>query len=143
MSQVNSTTALSTGWWRWPLVPFAAVLGALVGSALFFLFQWGAMKMQGGFREDGWWFLYIMPVMQAAAFGYFYTWISCAVAPRGKFITGVVMVTTLFVFLVLLLLFAWLKPPVQTGPAIQATLGAIATGIACILGLVQARDEHG
>jgi len=78
----------------------------------------------------------------SAVFGYLYVLISCAVAPRGKFITGVVMATLLFGFCALFLVIAWLKPPVDIGVAMQATISVIATGIAAIVALMQAHNEH-
>lgn len=129
------------GWWRWPLVPLAAVLGALAGSLALFFVLWLSMKMRGDFNENGWLYLYIIPLMQAATFGYLYTWISCAVAPRGKFITGVVMVTTLLALHAVALIFVWQRSP-DTGAAIQVTVSGIAIGIACIVGLIHAHEEH-
>jgi hypothetical protein len=129
-------------WWRWPLVPFAAILGSILGAAAFLLLQWVAMKVHGGFSEDGWMFKYILPVVQSAVFGYLYAMISCAVAPKGKVITGVVMVTVLFVLFIALLVFAWVRPPLQVGPAVQATISIIAAGIAAVVALLHARDEY-
>lgn len=143
MLDTNSKVSTTIGWWRWPLVPLGAILGAMLGAVAFMLFQWVGMKMHGGFSEDGWMFKYILPVMQSAVFGYLYAMISCAIAPRGKVITGVIMVTLLFAFFAILLFVAWLKPPVDTGAAIQATVSVIASSIAAVVALMQANDEHG
>jgi hypothetical protein len=101
------------------------------------------MKMQGGFSEDGWWFLYIMPVMQAAVLGWAFTQSAAHIAPRGKFISAVVMVTLLLALFLGVLVFGWASPKVSVGTAVQATIGTVATAIACIVTLVQIREEEG
>ena len=68
-------------WWRWPLLPFAAVAGALAGSIVATLLMWLGMKLQGGFSEEGWYFRYVMPVIASSIFGFIYTLISCEMAP--------------------------------------------------------------
>lgn len=128
------------GWWRWPLLPFAAFAGAMAGSAAFMLLQWVSMKMQGGYSEDGWFFLYIVPLMQSAMFGYLYALISCHVAPYGKFIAGVVMVTILVGGLLLLLALMWIKLEFSK-ELIQPTLAVIAISITSVSTLVSLRDE--
>lgn len=129
-------------WWRWPLLPFATLIGSVLGSALIYMLQWLGMKMSGGYTEDGWMFKYVLPVMQSAVFGYLYARIACYVAPRGKVIAGVVMVTLLLATFAVFLLVAWIRPPVHTGAAIQATIGVIAAGIAAVVGLIQAHEEQ-
>jgi uncharacterized membrane protein YvlD (DUF360 family) len=138
--QIHST-GVAQGWWRWPLLPFAAVAGALVGSVLASLLMWFGMKLQGGYTEDGWYFRYVMPVISSAIFGYLYAHISCEMAPCGKIIAGTVMVTTLGLFGLLISVLAWTIPDYPIGEAIQVTVGTVATMIAAVLTLIDASNK--
>ena len=129
-------------WWRWPLLPFAAVAGALAGSIIAVLFLWFGMKLQGGFSEDGWYFRYVMPVISSAIFGYLFAHISCEMAPRGKVIAGTVMVTILGLFGLLGIVLAWIVPDYPVGQAIQATVGTVATMIAAVVTLMDAPSKY-
>ena len=132
----------SNQWWRWPLMPIAAVAGAVVGSALFGLIQWFGMKLQGGFSEDGWMYQYIVPAMTSAAFGWLFTYISCAVAPRGKVIAGTVMTTILVLTGVANLFLVWGLQKYGTGEAVRLTVGSVVASAAGIAALVQAHTEY-
>lgn len=131
----------SSQWWIWPLLPFAAVLGASIGAFLLTLMQWFGMKMQGGFSEDGWYFLYILPVISSVAFGWLYAYITLYLAPKGKVVTASVMVTVLGVISAIGLLFMWLNPLRELGEAIQASLGSITTMIAAIATIVTQKED--
>ncbi len=138
----QSESSVASEWWRWPLVPIAAFVGGALGSFLFGLIQWLGMKVQGGFTEDGWMYRYILPVITSAAFGWFYAWISCAVAPRGKVITGTVMITILFLVGATSVTIAWLAPQYQIGDAMQITIGSIASFVAAVFVLVQVHADE-
>jgi hypothetical protein len=140
---MNGNNSLAHGWWRWPLLPFAALIGAMLGSALFMAFQWLAMKFRGDFNEDGWYFLYIMPVIQSAIFGWLYVLITYKIAPQGKFIAGIVMTTILILLSLCMIAFAWFGPYHITKEAVRATVGLIAMSIAAVISLIAARDEYG
>jgi hypothetical protein len=129
-------------WWRWPLLPFAAVAGALAGSIVATLFMWFGMKFQGGFSEDGWYYRYVIPVIASAIFGFIYTLISCEMAPRGKLITGTVMVTILGLFGLLSIILTWAMPDFPVGDAIQSTVGTIASMIAAVMTLMDVSSKH-
>lgn len=129
-------------WWRWPLVPIAALAGGIAGSALLTLIQWFGMKMQGGFSEDGWMYQYVVPTMTVAAFGWLFVHVSCQVAPRGKVITGTVMTTLLVLLGIANLFLVWGLQRYGTGEAIRLTIGSVVTSIAGIVALVQAHTEH-
>lgn len=128
----------SCQWWIWPLLPFAAVIGASIGAFLLTLMQWFGMKMQGGFSEDGWYFLYILPVISSAVFGWLYAYITLYLAPKGKVVTASVMVTVLGVISAM---FMWLNSHRELGEAIQASLGSITTMIAAIATIVTQKDD--
>lgn len=136
------TDRQTADWWRWPLVPFAAVFGGTVGAFLFGVVQWLGMKLQGGFSEDGWMYRYIVPFLVSCAFGWLYAYCACAVAPRGKLIAGVVMTTLLFLLGLLSIAIVWLSEKYSLGPAIQITIGTVATLIAAVTALVQVHSEQ-
>lgn len=129
-------------WWRWPLLPFASFVGATLGATLFTAIQWLGMKMTGGFSEDGWFFLYVLPVISSAAFGWLYAWITCYVAPAGKVIAGVVMVTVLALLSILGLAIAWHWNEYPTIENVRTTLATIAMLVAAIAALVQIHSEQ-
>jgi hypothetical protein len=140
MNQISKSVAQD--WWRWPLLPFAAIAGALAGSIIAILFLWFGMKLQGGFSEDGWYFRYVMPVISSAIFGYLYTHRSCEMAPRGKVIAGTVMVTILGLFGLLSFVLAWAIPDYSVGQAIQTTVGTVATMIAAVSTLMEGASKY-
>ena len=123
-------------WWRWPLMPVAAIAGAMLGTLAIGIFMWLGMKFQGGYNEDGWYFRYIMPVFTSGIFGYLYAKISYTVAPSGKLIAGVVMATVLGILVLLSAVLGWVIPSYSTGQAIQATVASIATMIGSVIALV-------
>jgi hypothetical protein len=136
------TSKEPSGWWKWPLLPFASIIGAMIGAMLLTLLQWFGMKMQGGFSEDGWYFLYVLPVISSIAFGWLFVLITLNVAPRGKVIAAIVMTTILGVIIVFSLIFIWLNPVEGIGSAIQSTVGSIATMISAIVSIVNYREEY-
>lgn len=112
-------------WWRWPLLPFAAVGGGMAASVAAALFFWLSAKF-AGFGEEGWYFRYIVPLFVSGVFGHVFVRITCGMAPQGKVIAGTVMVTILGVFCLLSAVLAWYMPDYSTGFAIQNTVGSIA-----------------
>ncbi|MBF5037935.1 hypothetical protein INP77_00370 [Methylophilus sp. 13] len=132
----------SSQWWRWPLLPFASILGGLLGSMLFVFLHWLLMKFQGDFHEDGWWFRYILPTISSGVFGWLYIYITFRVAPKGKVIAGVVMTTILGIFTIFSIVASWYLSSNSMINAIQQTIGALAAFIFAIVGLVQMKDEQ-
>ena len=137
----NTSDKTSSQWWRWLLLPIAASVGGIAGSALFGLVQWIGMKFQG-FSEDGWMFLYILPALISGTFGWLYVYISCAVAPRGKVIAGTVMTTLLVVTGLTNLFDVWGLQLYGTGDTVRLTICSIVASAAGIAALVQAHSEH-
>lgn len=136
---LSSQAAVRNQWWRWPLLPFAAIAGALASSAACVLFVWFSMKFQGGYTEDGWYYLYVMPLMASATFGYVYALIAITVAPCGKVIAGTVLVTLLAVFGALTAFVAWVSPSSTITYAIQSTLSTVSMLCAALVVLL---GEH-
>lgn len=122
-------------WWRWPLMPVAALGGAILGSIIMGIIMWLGMKFQGGFNEDGWYFLYIMPLFTSGVFGYLYAIISYKMAPSHNLIAGIVMVTVLGVIGLLGIVLAWALPEYSVGQSVQATVGTVATMVGAIIAL--------
>lgn len=135
------TSDKSSQWWRWPLMPFAAVIGALLGTLLITGFNWLGMKM-AGFSENGWWYLYIRPLIQAGLFGGIYSWIAYSIVPRGGLIASTVMSTILGVLAVIVLWFAWNATQATVGSRIGDTIYTIALIAGCVVGLRMAHDEE-
>ena len=138
----SSEQSLHYQWWRWPLVPIAAIAGGMAGSLLFGALNWFSFKLHGGFSEDGWWYRYILPIIISGIFGWLYVKISYYVAPRGKFITGIVMTTLLFIFCFFGLWLTWHFEKYSTSQSIQVTVITIATLIAAVATLVDAHSEN-
>ena len=122
---------------RWVALPFAAFIGALLGSILLGIFSWWGAKLYGGFYEDGWYYRYLMPVFTSGAFGYFFSLISLAVAPKSKIIAATVMVTLLGVLSLVSIGLAW-QMHYSHGLIyfIEVVIGCIVGMIAAIVTLV-------
>lgn len=131
-----------SGWLRWLLMPFAAFIGGSVGAFLLAFLQWVGLKMHGGFSEDGWYFIYILPIVCSVTFGWLYVLITLNIAPHGKFIAGVVMTTILGVITAFGIVFLWSGPRNDTVEVVQSTLGSIASMVAAIVSLVSLKDEY-
>jgi hypothetical protein len=138
---MNDGTISASQWWRWPLMPFAAVIGGALGATLFTGLQWLGMKFQGGFAEDGWMFMYVLPMISTAAFGYLYAYISCTVAPRAKFIAGVAMTAVLGALSAFVLVVFWLNPSYAPGRAIFETVKLVLGMAGAVIALMQLHDE--
>lgn len=129
-------------WWRWPLVPISAVIGAAIVSVLVFQIQWFSMKFHGGYTTDGWTYRYVLPAVSAAVFGWAYTYISCTVAPAAKVITGTVMTAILILFNISMVLLAWNLPNFQLFSASQYTIECLISSTTSIYTLISVRREE-
>ncbi len=138
-----SPTQRAVTWWRWPLIPFVGVVAGTLGAIAFGLFQWIGMKLAGGYSEDGWYFLYILPVITSGIFGYVFVTSTHYVAPRGKFISSVVMTTILGLFLLLSVVLAWGPAHESVGDSVQMTVGCVAALVAAIATLVNLAQAEG
>jgi len=128
---------------RWIALPFAAFIGAFLGSVLLALFQWFSIKMWAQVSEDGWYAKYVMPFLSSVFFGYFYSIISLEVAPRSKIIATTVMVTLFGVFSVFSLFLAWnMQSTHGFGYFIEVLFGSIGAMIAAIATLVNHKENN-
>jgi len=123
-------------WWRWPLVPVAAVAGLFAAWIAASVVLWLQMKFTGGFAEDGWYFRYIVPALASAAAGYGYSTAACMTAPRGQKFAGTAMVTLLTIVGLLSTAIAWTSGNYSVGQAIQTTVAAVVTLSAAIATVV-------
>lgn len=124
-------------------MPFAALIGGVLGAALFSLAHTLGMLFHGGLETDGWMYLYVLPISTAAAFGWTFVWIACAVAPTGKVITGAIMTTLLVVGSVTYAVVVWVGGHTSIGEEIKATVGCLACSVAAIACVFQTHDKHG
>ena len=120
---------------RWVALPFATLIGAAVASLAFRLIQWVCLKFQGGFSEDGWFFLYILPIFASAVYGYAYVEISYAVAPKAKVVASIVMTTLLGVLCLGGAVFVWYVNAKSPADMVHLAVQAVATMIAAIVAL--------
>lgn len=124
---MDATNNQGAAWWRWPLMPLAAITGAVFGTLALGTLMWLGTKFQGGYNENGWYYKYIMPFFTSACFGYIYAKISYHMAPSGKLIAGTVMVTLFGVFCVFTTVLAWMPmTSTSTGEAIRVTISSAA-----------------
>ena len=133
----NNIGSNTSTWWRWPLIPFACVIGSILGATIMGLIQWFGMKMSGGYSEDGWYFIYVLPIITSATLGYLWVQISCSVAPSGKRTTAIVMTVLLATLLVLVTTLSFFNPSYGTSEKVQSVLGGIAMMAASIYTIIE------
>ena len=130
-------------WWRWPLVPLAALVAAIAASVVFSLLSWLAMRFFGVVYEDGWLFRIMLPVIGSGWIGFAWCIASAYVAPSGKTLTSAVMaaaVTLLALLFASLVLFD--SAAFTTHPA-EMLLNCVATILGSIVATVYvARQER-
>ena len=127
---------------RWIALPFATIIGSLLGCVILVLLQWFSMKMFANVSEDGWYARYVMPFLSSVFFGYFFAIISLEVAPRSKVIAATVMVTLLGVISLFSLLLAWkMQNTHGFGYFIEVLFGAVGAMFAAISTLVDYKGK--
>lgn len=136
-----ASTPEEAQWWRWPLLPFAATIGAILGTLAFMLLQWLLMMFQG-WGPNGWYALYILPFMSSCLFGYLFAIITLQFAPKGKIIAAVVMTTLLGALYLLGTIGLWAVSKEGVGTAIQQTIGSIASLGSAIMTIVSEKDNY-
>lgn len=127
-------------WWRWPLLPFASICGALVGTIFIGILQWLGMKFSGGYSEDGWYYLYVLPIFMSGIFGYFWVVSACYVAPKGKKNAGIVMATVLGILLLATIVFSLANSEYSAGQKIQSILGGISMVCSSVYAIITSEE---
>jgi hypothetical protein len=123
-------------------MPFATIGGSLAGSVVFPLFYWFGLKVSGGFYEDGWMFLYVLPTASSAVFGALWAHISYLVAPYGKLTASTVMVTILGVICVVALFLIWTLPSLKTASNVFQSIQIAAIMMAAVVSLVSTHQQN-
>ena len=127
---------------RWIALPFATIIGSLLGCVILVLLQWFSMKMFADVSEDGWYARYVIPFLSSVFFGYFFSTISLTVAPRFKIIAATVMVTLLGVISLISLVIAWnMQNTHGFGYFVEVLFGSVGGMIAAITTLVDYKGK--
>lgn len=140
LPNLASSPPASKGWWRWPLMPVAAIIGAALGTIVVSILQWIGMKLSGVYHESGWYFTYVLPLVTWGCFGYLFTFISYHVAPTGKVIASTVMATAFCVIMLLVVLFGVVHDAPTLTSGIQTALSFVALVVGTIYGIIQAKE---
>ena len=126
---------------RWIAMPFAAFLGAGIGSMIIPWLIWLYHKYWIGYSEKGGCFLSVLPLFSHALFGWLFVIITCQVAPRGKLISGVVMTTILGGACLLQVVGEWQRSGETTGEKIWSTILVSVAVVSAIITLAQNEDS--
>lgn len=115
--------------WRWPLIPFVSIGGALLIAYLFRIIGSFSLSL-GGFPPSSWMQRYVLAAMVAGFFGSTLVKISFAVAPTCKLKVACVVAWSCFAFnlcnIMLAFVFSVESKPVLILGSISATIGAMA-----------------
>ena len=134
-------TSKYSGWWRWLLLPFAAIIGGSIGAIIITRSYWLALEIQG-FSADSWILLYMPPVFSSAVFGWLYVLITLNVVPKWRVIAAIVMTTILGVVLLTGSVLVWLNPNEALGATIQVIVSSIVTMVSAIASIENYKDEY-
>lgn len=137
----EASSSTTSNWWRWPILPFASFLGAALGASFFLLLQWGIAKVRGDFSEDGWYFVYILPMLSSAVFGYLLVFITLYIAPKGKVIAAAIMLIVLCMILLTGQIFMWSNPYILFNETLKAFIQSLITIIAAVCSIIFDKDR--
>jgi hypothetical protein len=142
-SKLSSTSSLGkvADWWRWPLVPLGSIAGAIGGAILMTLLQWLALMIEGRGSADGWWYRFVQPIIVFGVLGYLWSTLAYSIAPRGKLISAVVMITLLGVLWAVFLFNIMNDQEFPIGTKIHSSIGVVASMIAAIGGGISKESE--
>lgn len=127
-------------WWRWLLVPFASVGGAYIGFYIFMLIQYIHSANTDGYLSMI--TLIIIPVIGKAIFGFIFGLLSYTIAPRGKMLASVVMITLLAAISILEVLLSFYNLNFSVAIKIQVLIGDIVLIIGAIVGAKKADKDY-
>jgi len=114
-------------------MPFAAVIGAALGTVVSTLFIYLPFSIQDEGLLNEVFAEYIIPVLLASIFGKLYVFIVYAVSPQSKEIAVVVMTTVLCVVGILFIVTGWIFASEDTSLAFRATLQILTAIIVAVL----------
>ena len=129
-------------WWRWLFVPIVPPLAGLAGGVAFHLMQWFGMEMAGGYSEEGWIFLYFMPLVTAGFVGWAYSWSAAIVAPSAQFKASFTMTVILFSFAVFACFVAITSSEHSRFEAVSVVLMSIAATVGGIVALNEIKKAY-
>jgi hypothetical protein len=127
----------SSHWWRWAILPAAAVLALIVTGGFLALAEHVLVGLL--FSVDNAYLRYCVPVEASVIGGFAFSWAACAVAPCGKRIAGTVLVTLLGVFAAFGAVAEWGGDSRQP---VANSLQYIAYLASAIVGLAMYRDDR-
>ena len=122
----------SVAWWRWPLVPVAALAGALLGAALAGGVLLATMFWLLGFNEGSWLYLYALPAVAGLVFGQLLVRIAIRAAPSSKLGTGMVMAALVGLYSLLTVGLALSLPTVGAQLPAAALSAFLAAGLTLV-----------
>ena len=123
-----------TLWWRWPLLPFASVIGATAGGAAYGLLWY----FFSGAAPESPFAHYILPLLAGGTFGYLVPTISHKVAPAGK-VAAAISMTVIALVLEIVGIAILLADTQQESPVIQNVIYVAAS---VIVGIYALREMH-
>jgi hypothetical protein len=127
---------VKNSWWRWPLVPFASILAAGLGSVVANIALLLCLRLLGGGQPDGFGFLYVLPAVSYGIFGYITSLVSYSLSPSHKLMAAVVM-SFLMLAVLALALFATFSANTQVGLFTHLVIGTVSAAIFSVVALFQ------
>lgn len=124
------------------MVPLAAIAASLVAMIGITFCGWYALKMFGGFHEDGWIYRYILPVVGSGWAGFAWCYSSAYVAPRGKVITSAAMATVVSIIVLFLAGAVFASPQAFSNHPIEMALNAVATIVGAVVATVSVSQQE-
>jgi hypothetical protein len=129
-------------WWRWPLVPLAAIVASVLANLIFHFVMWFGEGAYGGVHKDGWIYQYVFPCVAMGLSGFSWCYASAYVAPFGKVITSTIMATIAGTLLLLITGVTLLQPEMSTGDLIEGIAYSIATIAGSVVATVKVAEQE-
>ena len=127
-------------WWRWPLVPIASVLAAVIGAIVVSMIQEFVISFVDDYARDGWFHICIFPLLPCALGGYLLAGVAFRVAPSAKTASGVTMTAVMGFVLIGFTAFTW-TAGVPASEALQVTVASLAAIAGAVIAILQSGDE--
>lgn len=130
-------------WWRWALMPVAAVAGTLFLSFLVSIVYTYFSKVFLEAYVGAGVTRFNANILASLCFGYVYISIACAVAPRGKFVVGVVMAGLFLAYVIVTDVAIWVSSLYEVSGAIWESICSLVALMAAAAALFQVHRESG